>query len=171
MSLTQAVLGEIEYEAASTRRMFKALPDEHWNWKPHEKSFTLGQLAAHVAEIFGWAAGVVKSDSFDFASGYAPPKAANVNELLALLDQNAKKAEDALKAAPNDLDWHAMWTLRNGDEIYFRYARIQTMRGSVIKHICHHRGQLAVYLRLLDKPVPGMYGPSADEMENVAHIA
>lgn len=171
MSLTQAVLGEIEYETASTRRMFEALSDEHWNWKPHEKSFTLGQLAAHVAEIFGWAAGVVKSDSFDFASGYAPPKVATVAELMSYLDRNAEKAVDALKTAPNDLDWHAVWTLRNGDEIYFQYARIQTMRGSVIKHICHHRGQLAVYLRLLDKPVPGMYGPSADEMEKVTHIA
>lgn len=170
MLLTQALLGEIEHEIANTKKMFEALPDDRFDWKPHDKSCSLGHLASHVAEIVGWAAGVAGSEGFDM-TGYETNFAKDRQELLAILDKNAQMVLNVLGSAPDDFDWNKTWTLRQGDQVLFAMPRAVTIRGMVLNHLYHHRGQLAVYLRLLNKPVPGMYGPSADEMETMPQTA
>lgn len=170
MSLTQAFLGELEHELANTRRMLEALPEDQFGWKPHDKSYSLGQLASHVAEIVGWGGGVVASEGFDL-TGYQTNVAKDRKELLDILDKHSQKVLGILGGAPDDFDWSKTWTLREGDQVYFQMPRAQTMRGMVLNHHYHHRAQLAVYLRLLNKQVPGMYGPSADEMETMPQTA
>lgn len=172
MSLAQAFLGELEHEASNTRKMFEALPDDQFGWKPHDKSYSLGRLASHVAEAYEWVADTVNTDGFNFAEiEYKPPVVNSKAELLQLFDANLKKATDALKGVSSEEIWGRIWSMRQGDHVIFEMPKVITLRGMVFNHIYHHRGQLAVYLRLLNKPVPGMYGPSADEMETMPQTA
>jgi len=162
--IAQTFYGELEDEAANTRKMLEALPDASFGWQPHEKSMTLGKLAAHVAEAHEWIADTVNTDGFDFATfEYKAPTVSNGKELLALFDKNLQKAKDALNGVKADDIWMRDWVMKTGDEIHMQMPKIQCLRGMCFNHIYHHRAQLSVYLRLLDQPVPGMYGPSRDE--------
>lgn len=165
MQISQAILPEFDNEMANTRKMLERVPEDKFGWKPHEKSMTMGRLATHVAELAGWVTTTLDSESFDFAPAgrpYQPVTAGSKAELIEILDKNVKAARAALSAA-SDPAWLVNWTLLAGGKEIFSMPRIAVYRGVVMNHIIHHRGQLSVYFRLNEVPVPGLYGPSADE--------
>ena len=162
MAINDGFIGELKHEAATTRKILERIPAEKFDWKPHEKSMAMGRLAIHVADMFSWFPGTLEMDGLDFAKGYDEPKAATAEELVALLDKNAAAAEESLKRS-DDANFMKTWTLRNGEQVLLQMPKIAVLRGMVMNHIVHHRGQLSVYLRINDIPVPAMYGPSADE--------
>ena len=164
MSLNDAFIAELQQEAVATRKCLERIPDNKFDWKPHEKSFTMSRLATHIAEMVGWATDVVEKPEMDFAAGdeYKPFEPKTTAELVEYFDKNLADATESLKNA-SDEEMMENWKLRNGEEVYFDMPRIQVLRGMVFNHIVHHRGQLSVYLRLNDISVPALYGPSADE--------
>ena len=163
MRLVDIMLGEYTQEAAQTRKVLERVPIEKGEWKPHEKSMSLSFLAGHVADLASWTPMVLTTTELNFESGYAQPTFTSTEELLAIFDKNVEAGKQALAAA-KDEDLPVNWTLRAGEQVYFTMPRGQCIRGMCFNHVVHHRGQLTVYLRLLGVPVPGMYGPSADEM-------
>ncbi|MGI9035947.1 MAG: DinB family protein [Pyrinomonadaceae bacterium] len=162
MAISDGLINELQHEAATTRKILERVPAEKFDWKPHEKSMAMGRLATHVADMFSWFPGTLERDEIDFANGYDEPKPATTEELVALLDKNAAAAKESLQKM-EDAGFMKEWTLRNGEQVLMRLPKIAVLRGMVMNHIVHHRGQLSVYLRLNDIPVPAMYGPSADE--------
>ena len=163
MQMTQLLLQEMEAEALTTRRMLSRVPNDKYDWKPHEKSMSIRQLATHIAELPGWVTIALNTSELDFASQpYQLTPIANTAELLAFFEKTLAEGLAALAAAKEE-DLLPSWTLRNGDEIYNVYTKASVIRMSVSQTI-HHRAQLGVYLRLLNIPIPGSYGPSADEM-------
>lgn len=164
MLLNEPLVEELMHEAAGTRKMLELIPYEKLGWQPHIKSMTLGRLGAHIAEIPGWLVQTIKQDELDFATAnFMPQPLEEPGAVMNAFDENMEKGLAALSEA-TDENLTGAWTLRNGGEIFLRMQRIGVVRGMVLNHIVHHRGQLSVYLRLLDIPVPGMYGPSADDM-------
>ena len=150
-------------ESANTCKMLERVPTDKNDWKPHPKSMTLGRLASHVAEIAGWVSYTLDSDVLDFAKfDYKPVTNASTEELLAIMDKNVAMAMASLEKS-TDEDYDKMWTMRNGDHVHFSLPKKVVLRSFAYSHLVHHRGQLSLYLRLLDVPVPGMYGPTADE--------
>jgi uncharacterized damage-inducible protein DinB len=162
MSMSDSLIPEFDMEMSNTRRALERVPMDKASWQPHPKSMTLGRLAIHLAELPGWASTTVNTDELNFADGYNPAKVATPEELLALFDGNVSEARAALAGAGDEV-WHKPWTLRNGEQVIFTLPKIVVHRSFVMNHIVHHRGQLTVYLRLNDVPVPSLYGPSADE--------
>jgi uncharacterized damage-inducible protein DinB len=161
--LATAFLNELENEAKVTRTVLERVPADKFDWKPHEKSMTFGRLASHVAEMFGWTASTLTSDVLDFATmEYTPFEPKSTEQLLAFFDDHIAKAKAAL-AETSDEKFLTNWTMRNGETEYFTMPKVAVQRSFVMNHIIHHRGQLSVYLRLNDIPVPSIYGPSADE--------
>lgn len=162
-SLKQAALGDLDAELSFTRRVLERLPAEHLGWRPHEKSWTLGELAHHLANLLTWQSAIVAHDGFDLDR--APAPGAPPESRQALLDAFDRGAA-AFRAALDAMDEAALarpWTLRRGDFELFTLPRATVLRMMGLSHMAHHRGQLTVYLRLLDVPVPALYGPSADE--------
>jgi uncharacterized damage-inducible protein DinB len=164
--MSQALLPEFDHEMANTRKTIERVPEDKYAWKPHEKSMTMGRLATHLAELLGLVPTALETESFDFSPPGAPPRqpktAASRAELLEMFDKNVAAARAAIGAA-GDAQLMVKWTLLNGGRTMFSLPRIAVLRGMAMNHIIHHRGQLAVYLRLNDVPVPALYGPSADE--------
>jgi uncharacterized damage-inducible protein DinB len=156
------MLPEFDAELASTRRMFAASPDEKLDFKPHEKSFSLLHLAAHVANQPNRIGMTLATDELDLAGGFEQPDPKNMADVSAILDEAAEAARAALEGATDEA-LAATWTLKTGDEVHFAMPKGVVLRSFVFNHTVHHRAQLGVYLRLLDIPVPGMYGPSAYE--------
>lgn len=164
MSVTSTLIAEIEHEAANTRKLLANVPDEHFTWKPHEKSMSVKALASHIAILSGWPGLIATTDYLDFADGSLQhPKVETTADLLVILDEGVKKAVEALHSV-SDADLANHWILRSGDHIILELPKAVMIRNLAMNHIYHHRGQLTVYLRMLNVPVPGMYGPSADEM-------
>lgn len=161
-NIAAAFIAELRQEAQSARKCLERVPEDKFEYKPHEKSMTFGQLATHVAEMVGWATVTVKTDQLDFATDYKPFEPKTNAELVEFFEKNLSEAIEALENT-SDEEMMQDWTLRNGEQIYFTMPRVQVMRGMVFNHIIHHRGQLSVYMRLNDIPVPSLYGPSADE--------
>lgn len=162
MTLNERIIAEIKEEAAATRRLLELVPFEKADFKPHEKSMTLKRLAVHVAEISGWWKECLVSDELDFAKGDFTPKQYNSTaEIVALHDDLVQKAEKILTDTPES-EFEKPWTMRDGEQIFFTMCKAQVVRSWCMNHLYHHRGQLTVYLRLLDVPLPGTYGPSAD---------
>jgi uncharacterized damage-inducible protein DinB len=165
MTIADSLLPQFDHEMATTRKVLACVPEAKAAWKPHLKSMSLGELAAHLGMIAAWAVPTLRQPALDFASAeggrFAPPPFTTTAALLALHDANAKAARAAI-AATGDADFLVPWTLRSGATEIFTMPRIAVMRGFVISHGIHHRGQLTVYLRLLDVPLPAVYGPSAD---------
>ena len=157
----QGMMKEIEHEGAETKKMLERVPFDKFNWKPHEKSKTLGELATHVAEIPRWTSRILTSTDFT-AGGYKPTEVKSTDDLVKLSETLVQKAIADLQAA-SDEDMMTLWSLKFGEHVVFTLPRVAAIRAMSISHMIHHRGQLSVYLRLLDIPVPGMYGPSADE--------
>lgn len=161
--LATAFLGELENEARVTRTVLERVPADKFDWKPHEKSMTMGRLAVHCAEMFGWTKETLKQDELDFAKMENKPfEPKTTQELLAYFDDLIAKAKIVLNET-SDETFMTDWTMRNGDQVYMTMPKVAVMRTFVMNHIVHHRGQLSVYLRLNDIPVPSIYGPSADE--------
>lgn len=165
MSIAEGFLPEYDHELATTRRLLERVPDAEFGWKPHEKSMTLGQLAGHVANLPFWLSATMSAPFYDVSAGdkearLDPP--ASREEMLRDFDDKVKSARAKLAAA-NDAEMLAPWALRsNGHEI-FSMPRVAVVRSFVMNHLIHHRGQLSVYLRLKDVPLPSIYGPTADE--------
>lgn len=160
--ISQVAFGDLAHELKTTRRVLERVPDEHWDWKPHEKSYSLGQLARHIVDMVGWGAPTVRMDDMDLTTIERPTPPANGAELLAAFDRNAA----AFQAAIAELEAPALganWRLLQGETVLIAMPRAAALRGMIVNHTVHHRAQLTVYLRLLDIPVPAVYGPSADE--------
>lgn len=166
MAFKESLLPEFDMEMDSTRKTLERVPDDRFGWTPHERSGTLGWMAEHIANIPVWAVMTMKQDSLDLApaNGPAPAmeKAANRKELLEIFDRNRVQARAAL-AAGEDADYAEPWALLMRGKELFKVPRSSVVRRMVMNHLIHHRGQLTMYLRLLDVPVPGLYGPSADD--------
>jgi len=162
MKISDALLPEFDMEMANTRRALERVPDDKWSWKPHEKSGTAGWLAGHISNLPGWATVTVNMDELDIQPGFKLPEVHNSAELLANFDKQAGEARAALAGASDE---HLMqpWSLKVQGKVIFTMPRVAVLRNMVFNHIVHHRGQLTVYLRLNDLPVPALYGPSADE--------
>jgi uncharacterized damage-inducible protein DinB len=163
MSINAALLGELKHEAASTRKMLERVPTDKLDWVPHEKSTKLGKLAKHIADLPSWFERIINADEFDFATAkfnLEPP--ASTEAILQIFDEKLAMAINALESA-SDENLNKSWTFRRGEHVIFAMPKKVALRTMAYNHIYHHRGQLSVYLRLLDIPVPGMYGPSADE--------
>ena len=163
MSLSEPIAAELRREAATTRRMLERVPEDELAWRPHEKSMTLGRLAGHIAELPNLVVAALTQDEVDFAAGkFQPFAASNVPELLEKFDENIAAAARALEGQPDE---HLLktWRLRRGEQVIFELPRVAVLRSMGLNHIIHHRGQLSVYLRLLDIPLPSVYGPTADE--------
>jgi uncharacterized damage-inducible protein DinB len=163
MSLKDAFAAEVKIEAATTRKLLERVPEDKLEWKPHEKSMGLGRLAGHVAELMSMYGAVLSADELDFAAGqykpFAPSKSAELTETF---DKNVAEALKLL-ANQSDEELQKVWRLRRGDQIFLEMPRKAALRTFAMNHLIHHRGQLSVYLRLLNVPVPSIYGPSADE--------
>ena len=166
MTIGQSMLGEFDQEMQSTRKALERVPEEKWNWKPHDKSGTVGWLAGHVATLPGWITMTINTEELDYAPvdgpSYQLPKIENRKDLLAVFDKESSEARAAL-AAISDAEMMKEWKLFAGGKEIFTMPRVACIRGMVMNHLIHHRAQLCVYFRLLDVAVPGMYGPSADE--------
>lgn len=163
MGMGEPLAAELKQEAATTRRLLERVPEDKLDWKPHEKSMTLGRLAGHVAELASLLGPVLGADGLDFASGkYQPLNATSVAEILEKFDKNIADGVEGLKGL-DDSRAFDKWRLSSGERVIFEGPRVAVMRGLVLNHVIHHRGQLSVYLRLLDVPLPSIYGPTADE--------
>jgi uncharacterized damage-inducible protein DinB len=162
MTKAQGFLAELQQETIATRKILAAVPLDKADWKPHAKSMSLVQLATHVAEIPGWFQETLLQDVLDFAQmEYKPFIPSNTDELLAHLDKNTQRAAEILSSFPDE-KMADSWTMRSGETVYFTLPKEQVARTWCLNHWYHHRAQLGVYLRLLEVPVPGTYGPSAD---------
>jgi uncharacterized damage-inducible protein DinB len=163
MASVKELLAEFKMEAANTRKILERVPDGKNDWTPHEKSMKLGRLATHIAEILGWTYITVKTDVLDFAAGdYKPNVLETTADRLKFFDEQVAKSIAILENT-TDEELETDWTMRNGEAIYFTVPKKVALRTWVYSHQFHHRAQLGVYLRLLNVPVPGIYGPTADE--------
>ena len=163
MSLSNAFIAELQQEAVATRKCLERIPENTFDWKPHEKSMSMSKLASHVAEMIGWVKDTVEKPELDFATmDYKPFEPKTTAELVEFFE---KSLDGSLEALKNTSDGAMMenWKMRNGEQVYFDMPRIHVLRGFIFNHVIHHRGQLSVYLRLNDISVPEIYGPSADE--------
>ena len=166
MAIKDALLPEYDREMGTTRRLLERVPEDALAWKPHEKSMTMGELAGHLANIPHWGTSVLKETFFDTESidpaDAAPRQPVSRNDFLDVFDRNVATTR-ALIAERIDPEFFATWSLRAGGREIFSLPRIAAVRSFILNHSIHHRGQLSVYLRLRDVPVPAIYGPSADE--------
>jgi uncharacterized damage-inducible protein DinB len=165
MSIADALLPEFDREMGSTRRVLERVPDGQFAWQPHPKSMTLGRLAEHLAELPQWVGVTVGQSEFDMGTarrpeGYASPQSRDA--VLAMFDANVASARSAL-AAKTDAELMAPWTLLKSGQAMFTMPKASVLRSFVMNHIVHHRGQMTVYLRLHNVPLPSIYGPSGDE--------
>ena len=154
---------EIQQEASQTIKALERLPEDQFGWKPHPKSYSLGALATHISRLVSWFGITLTSDELDLAqSGIRGAVLDSVTSIREELEKNVQKAIEALESI-EDSELDKLWRLRMGDRVFFEMPKKVVLRKMVLSHLVHHRGQLTVYMRLLDIPVPGMYGPSADE--------
>ena len=166
MKLSEALLPEFDQEMASTRKTLERVPDDRFEWRPHEKSMTMIGLASHLANLLTWAVHTVNEDSIDIAPEGAPPPsiepAKSRAELLETFDRNVAAAREAIAGA-SDEHLMKLWSLQAGGKTLMTMPRLSVLRSFIMSHSIHHRAQLGVYLRLNDVPVPSVYGPTADE--------
>jgi uncharacterized damage-inducible protein DinB len=159
------LLPEYDHEMGTTRRLLDRVPEDHFTWRPHEKSMTLGQLSGHLANLPTWCNAVLDLVEFDMATAgddARPRSPASRDALLKEFDQKVAAARANLSKR-TDAELMAPWTLKSGDQEIFTMPRIMAIRSFVMNHSIHHRGQLSVYLRLNNVPLPSIYGPTADE--------
>jgi uncharacterized damage-inducible protein DinB len=163
MSTSASIAGEWTHETATTRRALERVPPESLAWKPHEKSYSMAELASHIANLPMWARATLLQDAFDLASTGGPmPAYESTAAILEAFDRNTADALEAIRSTPEEA-WSEMWSLQRGGENVFTIPRIAALRAFILNHSIHHRGQLTVYLRQCGAPVPQIYGPTADE--------
>lgn len=161
--MTEIFLKELEQEAVTTRKMLERIPDDKYDWKPHEKSMNIRSLATHIAELPSWISMALNTTELDFAKEpYNPPTINATVDLLNLFEKSLESGKNGLQQATNE-DLSPIWTLRDGEQVLSVMSKGEVIRHSISQTI-HHRAQLGVFLRLLDIPIPGSYGPSADDM-------
>jgi uncharacterized damage-inducible protein DinB len=163
LTTKDTLLPEFDQETAATRRLLERLPEASFGWRPHDRSFDLGGLATHLAQIPHWGVAILKHDAYDLAA--ARPASTALTSVAAVLDRfdrHVAEVRGAIVAAP---EGHllAPWALRRGSQLILSVPRIAALRSFVVHHTVHHRGQMTVYLRLLGVPLPPLYGPTADE--------
>jgi uncharacterized damage-inducible protein DinB len=162
MAIKDALLADYDHEMGSTRRLLERVPGDKLAWKPHDKSMSLGGLATHLGRIPQWAGTILNEPSFDLAE--APPDPAEHTSLAGILSAfDEGRTRTRAWMDKTDGEYNSLWTLKRGGQQLFSVPRVSAFRSFVLHHIIHHRGQLSVYLRLNDVPVPAIYGPSADE--------
>jgi uncharacterized damage-inducible protein DinB len=164
MSIAEMLLPEFDQEMANTRKMLELVPEDKLDYKPHEKSMTLGRLAGHTAEMAGWATTTINTEELVLTPGMQPFSPKSRQELLDSFDKGVAEARAAIAGA-SDEHLAKIWTLTFGGKPVFAMPRSAVIRSMVMSHVIHHRAQLGVYLRLNEVEIPGMYGPSADEMK------
>ena len=162
MALVDALLPEFDHEMTTTRKLLERVPDGRLDWKPHAKSFSLGQLAQHLATLPMWGTITINQSEFDTAANPPSTETLTRSQILTRFDENVANTRAAL-AGKTDAELMAPWTLKREDHVIFAMPKASVLRSFVLNHIIHHRGQLSVYLRMQDVPLPSMYGPSADE--------
>ena len=162
MGMVDALLPEFDREMTVTRKVLERVPEDKFDWKPHVKSFSLGALAAHVAGLPRFGGEIVTRSEFDVSSARPPTALPSRADLLATFDRNVAETRAAL-IGRSDGELMATWALTRGGKALFTMPKAAVLRSFVFSHVIHHRAQLTVYLRLLDVPVPSIYGPSADE--------
>lgn len=156
------MMGEFDHEMANTRKTLERVPEDQLHFRPHEKSWTLRELAGHVAQVPGWLTVTLQTEELDIAQPFPQPKLDTRADILAAFDAALAEARPALEAASHE-DLMATWTMKMGENTIFSMPKIAVVRSFVMNHMIHHRGQLTVYLRLCGGSVPALYGPSADE--------
>lgn len=162
MTFLEFFLEQLDHEAITTRKMLSRVPADKFDWKPHEKSMVMKNLVIHIAELPTWIPMVLDTDELDFAkSDYKPTQIHNTEDLVKCFEDCLEKGRTALKNG-NESELDKPWTLRNGEQIYSTEPKRNVIR-MTLSQIIHHRAQLGVYLRLLNIPIPGSYGPSADD--------
>ena len=165
MPIAQALLPEFDHEMATTRSLLERVPEDRAGFRPHEKSTALGALAAHVANLVGLGPRIVSLTEVDMnppgGPGFTPPQFSTTAALLETFDANVAKAREAIAGAPDE-ELMVTWALKNGGHTIFAMPRVAVLRTMLMNHVIHHRGQLSVYLRLNDVPLPSIYGPTAD---------
>lgn len=163
MKLSETLLPEYDQEMATTRKLLERVPDDRLDWQPHTKSMSLGRLAGHLADVPALGSLILHRESFDIAAGAGSgDKPSTRQAIVDLFDANVRNTRAAIESADNEALMQP-WTLQKGDHVVFTLPRLAVLRAMVLSHSIHHRGQLSVYLRLNDVPVPSVYGPSADE--------
>ncbi|MCF2447462.1 DinB family protein [Dyadobacter sp. CY345] len=164
MEMISVFLKELEQESVTTRKMLERVPTDKFDWQPHSKSMTIQQLTTHIAELPTWISLVLNTDELDFASSpYNPQDIKDTPALLEFFEKSLTEGKNALEAA-NEKQLDDIWVLRNGEMILSKTSKSEFIR-ITFSQVVHHRAQLGVYLRLLDIPIPGSYGPSADEQK------
>jgi uncharacterized damage-inducible protein DinB len=162
-TIAERLLDELDAEAATTRKVLERVPDEKFDWQPHPKSMPMGRLAGLVATMPAWIAMMLTKDQFDVSDpNNRPPAMKTSRDLVATLDRGVAESRDALKKA-NDAHFETKWRMLARGHVVSEQSRYESVRTGVLNHLAHHRGQLTVYLRLNDVPVPSIYGPTADE--------
>lgn len=165
MAIAESLLPEFDHETATTRTLLERVPEQRAGWKPHVKSMSLGELAMHIATIPSWSPVTLKETEFDTnpprGRTYTPPRFESTAHLLKTYDEGVKAAR-AMLAATSDGEFMVSWTLKSGGKSMFSLPRAGVFRSFILNHAVHHRGQLSVYLRLCDVPLPSIYGPTAD---------
>jgi uncharacterized damage-inducible protein DinB len=163
VNIINSVIAEFENEAKTTRKHLERLPNDKFDWKPHQKSFSAAGLASHIVDCIGWTESIFNLDELDFdPSTYKPYQASSAEDLLKTFDEKVKVGQQVLSST-DDAKLALPWSLKINGKVWFEKPRAAVLRDFVLSHIIHHRGQFSVYLRLLDIAVPGSYGPSADE--------
>lgn len=166
MSIARSFLPEFDQEMEATRKVLERVPDDKFEWRPHEKSMTLHDLAIHTANLLSWTEITLKQDAFDMAppggEEWKPPTVTSTSDLLGMFDQHSASAREAI-ASTSDQEFMRSWALKKGGEEIFSAPKVGVLRRFVMNHMIHHRGQLTVYLRLNEVPVPQTVGPTADE--------
>jgi uncharacterized damage-inducible protein DinB len=163
MTIIDSLIREFKNEAQTTRKHFERLPNDKLDWRPHEKSFTAGGLASHIVECISWADAIFTKDEFDFdPATYKPYQATSATDLLKAFDDKVARCKQVLEGVEEETLTQP-WALKMMGKLMFEKPRADVFRDFTLSHVIHHRGQFSVYLRLLNVPVPGSYGPSADE--------
>ena len=162
LSMLHLAFGDSDRELAATRRMLARVPDAHFDWRPHEKSMSLGELASHIVDLLWWQIVTLEWDGIDTAKSWPRTAAKSQAELLATFDEKAAALRTTL-ANTTEADLADPWKLSYGSNTIFIEPKADLLRVYGLSHVAHHRGQLTVYLRMLDVPLPPSYGPTADE--------
>ncbi len=162
MNVIKGLLSELEREKDNTKKMIERLSSEYFSWKPHEKSMSLGKLANHIVELHNWVDLVINKNQLDFNTDYVPLTLKNKEDLVEVLENGYLVNKTSIESL-NAEELFSNWVLKSGDYVIVELPKIAAIRFLVNNHLIHHRGQLSVYMRMLDIPVPGIYGPSADD--------
>ena len=162
MSISDTLIQELETEAAATRALIERVPDNKLDWKPHDKSMPLGRLATHIAELPSWGKVTIEQDVLDISEGFTPTILTSAAEILDTFDKNTAAFKALLAKTPDD-EYAKTWSMKHSGQDVYAAPKGVVVRSMVLNHLVHHRGQLTVFLRLNDVPLPMTYGPSADE--------